>query len=126
MTGFPRFVVFAIGLILAASPALAGFDPQEAKKTCTARYDREKDGGTLPAGMAKSKYMSQCVNGMRRDAELEKSLAAGEPPSAAPAAGSNELAITTTPAVTPVPATQAKPASVPTPAPAGSKSKSSR
>lgn len=118
MTGFRRLVVFAIGVIMAAGPALAGFDAQEAKKTCTARYDREKEGGTLPAGMAKSKYMSQCVNGIRRDAELEQSLAAGGPPPAAPAASSNELATSTaTPAVTPVPATQAKPAAVSTPAP---------
>ena len=125
MTGFLRLVACAIGLTLVAGPAMASFNAQEAKKTCATRYDREKEGGTLPAGMAKSKYLSQCVNGMRRDAELEESLAAGGTPSAAPAAGSNELAISTKPAATPPTATtQAKPAAVQTPA--GSKGSSSR
>jgi hypothetical protein len=119
VTGFRWLTALAFGLIVATGPSFgATFDTKEARKTCTAQYEREKEGGTIPAGMAKSKYVSQCVNSMRRDWELQQRLAAGGASSSAsptPAAGSNELAVST-PAIAPEDATQAKPARVATPA----------
>ncbi len=63
----------AIALGFALSPAMAASAPaaQEAKKICLERYNLEKSGGTLPDGMAKSKYMSQCTNSIRRIAALQ-------------------------------------------------------
>lgn len=63
----------AIGLALTLSPALAASASvvQEAKKICLERYNLEKSGGTLPDGMAKSKYMSQCTNSIKRTAALQ-------------------------------------------------------
>lgn len=60
----------ALLLGLAASPASAS-PAQDAKKICLERYTIEKNGGTLPDGMAKSKYMSQCTNSIKRIAALE-------------------------------------------------------
>ena len=117
MTGFRWLTAIAFGLICAAGPSLgAAFDAKTAHKICTAQYEREKEGGTIPAGMAKAKYVSQCVNSMRRDWELQQRLATSDTPPAVPAAGSNELAISTARAVAPESATQAKPAAVATPA----------
>ena len=117
MTGFRWLTAIAFGLILAAGPSLgATFDAKAARKTCTAQYEREKEGGTIPAGMAKAKYVSQCVNSMRRDWDLQQRLATNDTPAAAPAVGSNELAVSTTPVIAPKASTQAKPAAVATPA----------
>ena len=70
-----RDVLLSAALILglAASPAIAASSTpaQDAKKICLERYTIEKNGGTLPDGMAKSKYMSQCTNSIKRIAALE-------------------------------------------------------
>ena len=84
---------------------------QEAKKTCLERYNAEQQGGTIPAGMSKSKYLSQCVNSMRRNAELEKDLAE----QTTTQAGSNELTASSGGKTGTTPA-QSKPAGVSTPA----------
>src|SRR5262249_43617660 len=49
---------------------------QDAKKVCLERYNAEKEGGTLPDGMSKSKYMSQCTRSFVRNAQLEAKEAA--------------------------------------------------
>jgi hypothetical protein len=92
------------------------FDAQAAKKTCLENYNAEKDAGTIPAGMPKSKYISQCTNSMRRNAELEKQLANTQA-DATPAAtgGSNEIAATTATKSTTT-ATSSKPSNVTAPA----------
>jgi hypothetical protein len=63
----------ALGFALTLSTALAADTSvvQEAKKICLERYNLEKSGGTLPDGMAKSKYMSQCTNSIKRTAALQ-------------------------------------------------------
>lgn len=114
MTGFRWLVSAAVGLTCLGAPAVA-FDAQAAKKTCLENYNAEKDAGTIPAGMPKSKYISQCTNSMRRNAELEKRLAntqADATPSAT--GGSNE--ITATIATKPATSTSSKPSNVSTPA----------
>lgn len=104
-------LVFSAALCGTAMAATATFDVQEAKKTCLERYNAEQESRTIPAGMSKSKYVGQCVNSMRRNAEMEKDLA--EQNSAA--AGSNELTASTGGKTGTTPA-QSKPAGVPTPA----------
>jgi hypothetical protein len=119
VTGLRWLTAIALGLTCWATPAFAAaFDAKAARQTCTERYEREKEGATLPAGMAKARYVSQCVNSMRRDAELEKKLTVGAAPPvapAAPAAGSNELPVSGTPTTT-KDTRSAKPAAVATPA----------
>lgn len=81
--------VIALGLSasVVALPVAAASVTQEAKKVCTERYNAEKDGGTLPVGMPKSKYMSQCTKGYVRTAQLSQQ---GETPSGqSEAQGSN-------------------------------------
>jgi hypothetical protein len=114
VTGFRWLVSAAVGLTCLSAPAVA-FDAQAAKKTCLENYNAEKDAGTIPAGMPKSKYISQCTNSMRRNAELEKQLANTQA-DATPAAtgGSNE--ITATIATKPATSTRSKPSNVSTPA----------
>jgi hypothetical protein len=73
--------------ILSAPGAAAAFDAKAANKICVERYNVEKEGGTVPAGMPKSKYVSQCTRAMKRNAELEAELAAQETANA----GANEL-----------------------------------
>lgn len=93
MTGFRWLSALAIGLTCSAAPAIAAtFDVNAARKTCTDLYNAEKESGTIPAGMPKSKYVSQCTNSMRRSAELDKELSAQAPPSAG---GSNEITAAT-------------------------------
>lgn len=67
----------AVGFAVAFAPlsASASSIAEEAKKVCTERYNMEKEGGSLPKGMAKSKYMSQCTKGYVRTAQLEADLA---------------------------------------------------
>jgi len=114
VTGFRWLVSAAFGLTCLGAPSIAAaFDVQAAKKTCTENYNAEKDAGTIPAGMPKSKYVSQCTNSMRRNAELEQQLANSQA-DATPAAtaGSNEIAATTSTK----PTTSSKPSSVTAPA----------
>jgi hypothetical protein len=80
--------VTALAVVLASLPAAAGaFDAKAARDTCLERYNLEKEGGTIPAGMSKSKYLSQCTNSIRRAARLELELAQEKEAQA----GSNEL-----------------------------------
>jgi hypothetical protein len=117
VTGFRWLISFALGLTVLAAPSVASaFDAQAAKKTCLENYNAEKDAGTIPAGMPKAKYISQCTNSMRRNAELEKQLANTQTQSTpAVTAGSNEITATvaTKPAST---TTSRKPATAPAPA----------
>jgi hypothetical protein len=115
VTGFRWLVSLAVGLTCLSGPAVA-FDAQAAKKTCLENYNAEKDAGTIPAGMPKSKYVSQCTNSMRRNAELEKQLATqAETTPAAATAGSNEITATTATKSTTT-ATSSKPSAVTAPA----------
>lgn len=71
---------------------------QEAKKICLERYNVEKEGGTLPAGMPKSKYVSQCTRSFIRNAQLEAemketSAARGTQNGTQSNAGENELTV---------------------------------
>lgn len=117
MTAFGWFMAIAVGLTSAAAPSLAAaFDAQAAKKTCLERFEHEREGGTIPGGMAKSRYLRLCVGSMRQSADLEKELAAGGTAQAAPsAAGSNELPASTGETSTKG-ATSGKPAAAATPA----------
>ena len=113
MTGFRWLASLAFGLTVLGAPAVAtAFDAQAAKKTCLENYNAEKDAGTIPAGMPKAKYISQCTNSMRRNAELEKQLANKQVDAAS--AGSNEITATT--ASRPATSTSSKPSNVSTPA----------
>ena len=76
----------AMGLVLPAAAATV----QDAQKICTERYNIEKNGGTIPVGMSKSKYMNQCTGSIRRAAKLEQELAEQEQ-----ATGGNEVSATT-------------------------------
>ena len=87
----------ALGLLAALVPAHASV-AQDAKKICLERYNVEKDGGTLPAGMAKAKYLKQCTTSYVRNAALEIQTAKDSTQSAATSgtqrtAGSNTLAV---------------------------------
>lgn len=92
--GFRWLTSLAIGLTFSASAFAAQFDVAAARKTCLDNYNLEKEAGTVPAGMPKSKYLSQCTNSMRRNFELDQKLAtqqAGGSATATQAAGSNEI-----------------------------------
>lgn len=107
-----RFVVLTAA-VLSLSAAANAAVAQDAVKICTERYNTEKAGGTIPVGMSKSKYMSQCTGSMRRAAKLEQELSQGASAGdSANNAGSNEVTATTTPAK-PVPTTS-KPSRVQT------------
>lgn len=60
-------VVVAFGAALAfsvasANAATATQDKNaKAKEECTARWDEEVKGGTVPGGMKREKYISQCM-----------------------------------------------------------------
>lgn len=69
-----------------ASPA------EDAKKVCLERYNVEKEGGTLPVGMNKTKYLNQCTLSILRTAKQEAELkAAGQNSQQVQNAGENEL-----------------------------------
>ena len=65
----------AFGAGFSASAAASAALQAEARKVCLEQYNAEKNGGTVPAGMSKSKYLSQCTRGYVRNAELEAKLA---------------------------------------------------
>ena len=102
-----HFVVLTAAILTLSAAANAAL-AQDAIKICTERYNTEKAGGTIPVGMSKSKYMSQCTGSMRRAAKLEQELAqgasAGDSANTGNNAGSNEVTAATTPAK-PVPTT---------------------
>jgi hypothetical protein len=78
----------AMGFAVLALPATAtAFDSKKANKICVDRYNIEKESGTVPAGMPKSKYVSQCTRAMKRNAQLQAELAA----QTAEKSGGNEL-----------------------------------
>lgn len=86
-----------VGLVSLAQTAQASL-AQEAKKICIERYNVEKAGGTLPAGMPKSKYLSQCTRSFIRNAQLEAEMneAAAERATQSgeqSSAGENELTV---------------------------------
>ena len=102
----------ALGFAVLTAPATAAaFDYKKANKICVERYNIEKEGGTVPAGMPKSKYVSQCTRAMRRNAKLQAELAA----QLAEKAGKNELTANTQSSSSTSQPTD-KPASVATPA----------
>jgi hypothetical protein len=108
-----RMAAIAIGVALASVPAATyAFDAKAAHQTCLERYNIEKEGGTIPGGMAKAKYLSQCTNSMRRSAEIERELAQDQ----ASQGGMNELTAATQPKRDTTPPTTSKPATVTTPA----------
>ena len=76
------FGVGALSVPLAASAALIA---QEARKVCLERYIAEKNGGTLPGGMTKARYLSQCANSIKRIAALERAQAASTQGASKPA-----------------------------------------
>ena len=87
----------ALGLLAALVPAHASV-AQDAKKICLERYNVEKDGGTLPAGMAKAKYLKQCTTSYVHNATPESQTAKASTQSATTSgtphtAGSNTLAV---------------------------------
>jgi hypothetical protein len=118
VTGFRWLASVAFALTVLGAPSVASaFDAQAAKKTCLENYNAEKDAGTIPAGMPKSKYISQCTNSMRRNAELEKRLASTQTQSTpAVTGGSNEITATVATKPAPSTTTSRKPATAPTPA----------
>jgi hypothetical protein len=105
-----------------AALALTGLTPasasvaEDAKKICLERYNVEKAGGTIPAGMPKAKYLKQCTTSIARNARLEAEMEAAA--AAQGQSGQGGPAITD-PANTPK-LTNPKPVQTPkTPAPAG-------
>lgn len=90
-------MIAAFGISL--SPAIASStSTQDAKKICLERYNLEKEGGTIPVGMSKSKYMSQCTNSIRRNAQLEQEMSAqgSNGQTNGTAAGTNKTSFTNT------------------------------
>ena len=85
----------AVGFAVSFAPLSAGATSvtEDAKKVCIERYNMEKDGGSLPKGMAKSKYMSQCTKGYVRTVQLEAGLARQGTNSAQGETGGNSLAV---------------------------------
>jgi hypothetical protein len=69
-------IAFGLAALLSAFalPAAASV-AEDAKKICLERYNVEKAGGTIPAGMPKSKYMKQCTSSIARNAALQEKLA---------------------------------------------------
>jgi hypothetical protein len=63
--------LFSFGL----APANASIK-EDAKKICLERYNVEKAGGTIPAGMPKEKYMRQCTTSIVRNAQIEAEMEA--------------------------------------------------
>lgn len=63
--------IAAVGIAVTLAPAMAT-STEEAKKICLERYNLEKEGGSIPVGMTKAKYMSQCTNSIKRNAQLEQ------------------------------------------------------
>ena len=68
-------IAFGIVASLAPLPAAGASVAQDARKICLERYELEKSGGTVPGGMTKSKYVSQCTNSIKRHAALESAQA---------------------------------------------------
>lgn len=107
-----RIAVLSAVLVFAAATAAHATNPKDAIKICTDRYNVEHDGGTIPKGMPKSKYMSQCTGSIRRQAELDQQFAQGPQGTAQTdedKSGSNEATATPT-----KPATVSKPPRVKT------------
>jgi hypothetical protein len=104
---------FAVLFSTALLPARASV-AEDAKKICLERYNVEKAGNTIPAGMPKEKYMKQCTTSIVRNAALEQ---AAEQEALAQGAGGQGGPLITDPANTPrfmaKPAAPAKPAPVP-------------
>jgi hypothetical protein len=98
-----RDVLYATAIALGFAlvlPATAGAAAsQDPLKICTERYNLEKNGGSIPVGMSKSKYMSQCTGSIRRAAKLEQELQ-----ETSEQGGGNDIAATTTPVTTNKPA----------------------
>ena len=65
---------FAVLFSTALLPVRASV-AEDAKKICLERYNVEKAGGTIPAGMPKAKYMKQCTTSIVRNAALEQAAA---------------------------------------------------
>lgn len=105
-----RKLVLSAAAVLITSTAAYASSTQDAQKTCIERYNTEKSGGTIPVGMSRSKYLSQCVGSIRRAAKLEQELADGT--AGNDDVGSNEVA--TTNASGKPAATTAKPARIKT------------
>ena len=79
------------GVMLAIGPSHAS-PAQDAKNVCLERYEVEKKGGTLPAGMSKAKYLTQCTTSILRNAKLEAELKAQDQTAQqTPSGGQNEL-----------------------------------
>ena len=120
MTNVRRLAAIAVLSLGFVAPAIgASFDAAAARKTCQDRYADEQKSGTIPAGMSKSRYVSQCANSLRRDFQLEQELAAqaaGSTGTSSPVTGgANELTATAGKPRAGQPATN-KPANVTTPA----------
>ena len=64
-----------IGLLTMAStmPSSASVY-EEAKKVCAERFADEQKSGSVPTGMSKSRYLSQCQNSYVRSVKLESEL----------------------------------------------------
>jgi len=89
--GMWLMAVGVCGVVFAASQSHAS-PAQDARKVCLERYNVEKAGGTLPAGMSKAKYLTQCTTSILRNAKLEAELkAADQNAQPAQSGGQNEL-----------------------------------
>jgi hypothetical protein len=64
-------IAFGMSISLAPLAFAAASNVQDAKKICLERYNIEKSSGTLPDGMAKSRYLRQCTTSIKRIAALE-------------------------------------------------------
>lgn len=63
-----RLVAVAFGTALAMSTAIAPLaaaqtqsQTSKAREACTERWDEEVKGNTVPGGMTRAKYLSQCM-----------------------------------------------------------------
>lgn len=64
-----------IGLVTMASGAPSSASVyEEARQVCAARFADEQKSGSVPKGMSKSRYLSQCQNSYVRSVKLEREL----------------------------------------------------
>ena len=67
-------VAFGVAVAFATLSAASASVYDDARRICNERYEAEKTGGSVPAGMSKSKYLSQCQGGYVRSIKLEDEL----------------------------------------------------
>jgi len=70
---FSSVLIAGSVLVGAALPAAASV-AEDAKKVCLERFNDEQKSGSVPKGMNKQRYLSQCQRSYARSVQLENEL----------------------------------------------------